>query len=929
MDFYERIISDRKNKNRIDNNRDKEPSPVFRIDFRNNFAVLNIVNKDGTDGKFDYRHYKSPIRDVLKAVDNIQKKQLFCVDWSNPFNDIFFSENESLIFILEKCGNIVGPSGKAVKFADEPAKLILRITGEDPVQSEVVCRLNGKEFIDFKFLIENKIFLNDTIISVQPVGENFLQLSSFNISTKKNDLQKFLSLFYSLFDNIAVEYGEYTESRGEDIHSQVALIFESVDKDNSLYMRIATSIHGYPATFLDELEISKVVYFDELEKRIVVNSVRFENVEGYFDYISSVLNTHKTSLRKNGVKRNDYYTDTNLIIVEEELAKVFIYYELLKLPASFAVYGAEKLKSYKLIVSRPSLKVSMSHGINFLEGDVSITIENENFSLFEMLNQYRKNSYVKLSDGSKALIDPEYMKKLERIFKKKEDRVKISFFDLPLVEDLINEKIIDENFTRAKEIFDGFNRIKEEEFDIPLINVKLRHYQEDGYKWLRYLDKHSFGGCLADDMGLGKTAQAIALLSFLYSKEEKPSLIVMPRTLVFNWENEIEKVNPGLSYYVHYGSSRNLNDAKGKNLILTTYATLRIDIQEFQKIEFCYVILDESQSIKNIHSQASKAVMLLTSRGRLALSGTPIENNLGELYSLFRFLNPGMFGSFEDFNDDYAVPIQKEQDASAARELKIKIYPFLLRRLKRDVLKELPEKIEQSLVVEMEDGHKKLYEERRIFYHNSLRREIAKSGINKTQFFIFQALTELRQIASIPESKTGGGIISPKRELLIGNLRDIVATGHKALVFANFLDALDVIAEDLDEEKIEYLMMTGATKDRKTLVEKFQTDDKYKIFLMTLKTGGVGVNLTRADYVFIFDPWWNKAAEDQAIDRTHRIGQDKTVFTYKMVTKGTIEEKILELQKRKMELFENFISADSAGASLKAITEEDIDFIFS
>lgn len=380
-----------------------------------------------------------------------------------------------------------------------------------------------------------------------------------------------------------------------------------------------------------------------------------------------------------------------------------------------------------------------------------------------------------------------------------------------------------------------------------------------------------------------------------------------------------------MSYYSYHGNNRNLDEAKSKNLILTTYATVRNDIKAFKEEEFYYIILDESQNIKNINSQVSKAAMLLKSKHRLALSGTPIENNLSELYALFRFLNPAMFGQIDDFNQYYAVPIQKEGDKDVLLELKKKIYPFILRRVKKDVLADLPDKIEQTLFVEMSPEQKIFYEQRRRFYHQAVKTQIAQNGITKSQFFIFQALTELRQIASIPESKTERKIMSPKREVLLENILDVVANGHKVLVFANFLDILDCVGEDLEKNGIEYLLMTGSTRDRKTLVEQFQNEDTYKVFLMTLKTGGIGLNLTAADYIFIFDPWWNKAAENQAIDRTHRIGQDKTVFSYKLITKESIEEKILKLQELKSDLFESLVGVD--GASIKSLDEKDVEFI--
>ncbi len=316
--------------------------------------------------------------------------------------------------------------------------------------------------------------------------------------------------------------------------------------------------------------------------------------------------------------------------------------------------------------------------------------------------------------------------------------------------------------------------------------------------------------------------------------------------------------------------------------------------------------------------------MLLDAKHRIALSGTPIENNLSELYSLFRFLNPSMFGTMEEFNNYYAIPIQKENDQEAIEELKKKVYPFILRRIKKEVLKDLPDKIEKTMYIEMNPEQKKLYEERRNYYYKMVHSQIKENGIGKTQFFILQALNELRQITSCPEAKSTG-VTSSKREVLINNIVEAVENGHKVLVFTNYINSIKNICEDLERYDIKYLSMSGSTKDRQLLVDKFQKDNKYKVFVMTLKTGGVGLNLTAADTIFIYDPWWNKTVENQAIDRAYRLGQDRTVFSYKLILKDTIEEKILQLQESKIKLLDNLISEDSA--TLKSLTEKDIEFI--
>ncbi len=284
-----------------------------------------------------------------------------------------------------------------------------------------------------------------------------------------------------------------------------------------------------------------------------------------------------------------------------------------------------------------------------------------------------------------------------------------------------------------------------------------------------------------------------------------------------------------------------------------------------------------------------------------------------------------MFGSAEDFNKKYLYPIQKEDDKEAVRQLRKKIYPFILRRLKREVAKELPDKVEQTLYVDMNPGQAKFYEQRRQFFKEAINQQVASKGIDQAQFFIFQALSELRQIVSIPEALTDNRIKSGKIEFLLEQLDDALANRHKVLIFCNFLAAVEQIGEALNERGVDFVTMTGSTRNRQQLVDRFQQDSTCRVFIMTLKTGGTGLNLTAADMVFIFDPWWNKAAENQAIDRTHRIGQDKKVFSYKLVCLGTIEEKILQLQEKKSALFESLITSDSA--SIKSISEDDVEFI--
>ena len=537
---------------------------------------------------------------------------------------------------------------------------------------------------------------------------------------------------------------------------------------------------------------------------------------------------------------------------------------------------------------------------------------------------------MQLKNGVRAVIDDKYVRRLERIFrikKGKKNNVEASFFDIPEIESLLDESTDSKSFRHYREFYEGFNRLHDEKLDIPGLKAQLRPYQAEGIKWLRYLHDNNMGGCLADDMGLGKTIQTIGMLSLLYPATAEPTLIVMPRSLLFNWQNEITRFNPSLSVYTYYTQSRDLDEAMKHQVILTTYAIVRNDIEALSARQFHYIILDESQNIKNLTAQLTRATFMLHGAHRLALSGTPIENNLSELYSLFHFLNPAMLGSLDDFNSRYANPIQRDNDKDATESLRRKIFPFMLRRLKKDVLKDLPDRIEQTMYVEMESEQKAFYEQRRRYYKERVTHTLATEGLQRSQFVMFQALSELRRIASVPESLTDGKIPSPKVEMLVERLVESVANGHKAVVFFNFIAGIELVGEQLDREGIYYASMTGSTRDRQSIVERFQNDRDCKVLLMTLKTGGVGLNLTSADTVFIFEPWWNKAAEEQAVNRLHRIGQKAKVMSYSIITHDTIEEKIMQLQQQKAQLFDSLINSDSSATKL--LTEEEINFILS
>ncbi len=904
--------------------RAKEKSSLkYVIEFDDVGAYIEVCDsKLKLIKEIDYRVYNGIDREILQLLEDSSERDFFTVSWESEENHIYLDKHPRLVELLRQNGKIFNLSGDEISFSEGISKVELEIVQDLENKGKFKTSLQVDSHTAFRFITANYVLLQERIVQVNDIGENFNKLVTFNTSIEKEKLEEYLTILFTYFENIEIKYDNYeVDFKDEKRLIKPAVIFEKITSDNELVLRTSATVGKLSPEFFNDFNISKIVLINELESSISVFECDFSDVFEIYGTIFSKLNSLKRTLKGTSFSEED-----GLFIIDEELSREYILKNLQNIIAKAELFGSEKLKSYKYNTSSPTLNVVFKDKIDFLDsGDVSVDIGEDNFNVFDMINLYKKHSYIPLSNGEKAIVDKSYISKLERIFKKDGKKIKVSFFDLPEIEDLIHKKE-QKVFKNSRKFYEGFNSLKTSKTRMPkLKDVVMRDYQKEGVRWLKYLYDNKFGGCLADDMGLGKTLQAISLLSFIYPKSKTPSLVVMPKSLLSNWQNELEKFNPNLSFYIYYGANREIQEFKKNNVILTTYALVRNDIEKFRDIKFDTIILDESQNIKNVDSKISKAVMLLESSHKFALSGTPIENSLFELYSLFRFINGGLFSTLADFKRDYAVPIQGDANEDVAKILKAKISPFLLRRLKKDVLKDLPAKQEQVIYVDMDENHKKFYNQKRDYYKQVLEQQISMNGIDKSKFMILQAFNDLRQIASAPELKSEEQIVSSKIESLFEMLEDIVLNNHKVLIFANFLGSLDLISQKAQSKGYEHLLMTGSTRNRQELVDKFQNDKSIKLFLMTLKVGGVGLNLTEADYVFIFDPWWNKSAENQAIDRCHRMGQKNRVFSYKMITKGTIEEKILELQTQKQDMTDMIISGEDGG--LKQLSSADLEYI--
>ena len=593
-------------------------------------------------------------------------------------------------------------------------------------------------------------------------------------------------------------------------------------------------------------------------------------------------------------------------------------------------------------------KLELNFNLRPIDIEISSQIVNDWFDLRAIVkigewkipfSRFRKNILegireYELPDGSIAVLPETWFTKYKNIFefgKSTDDSLRIHKQHFSLIADTFSDKG-QKGFERLEKLL-----IPDQ---IPVLqypkglNCTMRQYQSDGLNWLNFLQTAGLGGCLADDMGLGKTIQTLALLQ--HNKEDfhlhdqisgetelslfpghsskLTSLIIVPASLIYNWENEIKRFLPDMKVYSYKGNQRKKSTSYFQNfdIILSSYHTIRQDVELISSFSFHYIILDESQVIKNPASMLYRTVTRLISEFKLVLTGTPIENSLTDLWTQLNFVNPGLLGELAFFRREFAKPIEKMGDDEQELKLRKIIQPFILRRTKEMVASDLPPVTEQTVFCDMTDEQFKVYDEEKSSVRNSILKSIASTGIEKSAIVVLQGLMKLRQLSNHPvlandEYAFGSG----KFETVLQDMESVMAEGHKILVFSSFVKHLDLYAEELRKKRICFAMLTGASTQREKIVNSFQLDPENKIFLISLKAGGVGLNLTAADYVFILDPWWNPASEMQALNRAHRIGQNKNVFVYRYITSNSIEEKIVRLQEKKSRLADIFISSNN------------------
>ncbi|WP_245964581.1 DEAD/DEAH box helicase [Rufibacter immobilis] len=600
---------------------------------------------------------------------------------------------------------------------------------------------------------------------------------------------------------------------------------------------------------------------------------------------------------------------------------------------NITLLGFKDLTVTKVNPHKAKISILVTSGINWFDTSLDVQFGKQRAGLKDLHRALRnKQRFVTLDDGTQGILPQEWLERLQKYFAAGEvvgEHLRTPKMNFPLIEELYEEEVLSQEvrgeLALYREKLSDFTHI--EEVPVPEgLQATLRPYQRQGLNWLHFLDQFNFGGCLADDMGLGKTVQVLAFLLGQRGKVARnTNLVVVPTSLLFNWQEEIAKFAPGLTVFTLYGNQRvqHLAQLEAYELVLTTYGTLLSDIALLKNYRFNYVVLDESQNIKNPQSQRYRAVRLLQARNRLVLTGTPLENNTYDLYGQLSFACPGLLGNQRYFRDIYAKPIDQFKDFRRAKELQRKISPFLLRRTKEQVAQELPAKTEMVLYCEMGTAQRELY----AAHEREIREFISAQGedeIQKHPMHVLRGLTRLRQICNSPAllpDDAGVGEPSAKLEVLLEQIES-KAPHHKILVFSQFVSMLHLIETALQARGIGYVTLTGQTKDRQGAVAQFQGQEDVRVFLISLKAGGTGLNLTRADYVYLVDPWWNPAVENQAIDRTYRIGQDKPVVAVRLICPNTVEEKMQKLQASKKELVQDLVKTD--GGLLKAMSKQEL-----
>jgi SNF2 family DNA or RNA helicase len=803
-----------------------------------------------------------------------------------------------------------------------------------------------------KLILEGlPIFIEDLVIK----HHYFIQLDNKLYLIDNPDFLRVIDFFKKHYGRMLIH-----KTKFDDFYETILSRLEEKVKINYSYLKPATKTQIEEKGF--DLENEQIIYLSESEDFVLITPVmRYSNTEipilskkqiiakdkygnsftlrrdeeEELQFIANIAKQHSffTKQIKEGLAADCFYMHRKHFLDIEWFLDAFEAWR----SKGITIMGFNKLNNNNLSQYKVEISIKVISGIDWFETVPKVESNGEAISLKHLHKSIRnKSKFIKLDDGTLGILPDEWVEKFTSYFNAGEvvdESIHTHKINYNLIAELYDEQLFDESVKNQlatyRKKLSGPNQISPVKIPESL-NAELRPYQLDGLNWLNFLDEFNFGACLADDMGLGKTIQIIA---FILSQREKSAhntnLVVVPASLIFNWQAEVAKFAPSIKIRTVYGADRlkDIHEFDDYEIVLTSYGTLLADIRFLKAYRFNYVFLDESQSIKNPDSQRYKAVRLLQSRNKVVLTGTPIENNTFDLYGQLSFACPGLLGTKQQFKELYSVPIDQFKDTKRAKELQQRISPFILRRTKEQVAKELPDKTEMVIYCEMGKEQREVYEAAVQDVKDYIE-GVSEDDLKKSSMHILQGITRLRQICNSAELLKDDkfyGNASSKMETLLEQIEN-KASNHKILVFSQFVGMLDLIRKELHERGIAHEYLTGQTRNREAVVNSFQDNPEVRVFLISLKAGGVGLNLTRADYVYIVDPWWNPAVENQAIDRTYRIGQEKNVVAVRLICPDTIEEKIMKLQETKKDLVGDLIKTEAS--IYKSLSKKDLLGLF-
>lgn len=898
------------------------------------------------------------IRDIIEFIDNIDNEKIYNYGKELEFKHdikVFDNNSKHIISFIKKVLKIYNSSPY---YNDIDKKLYIK---EDEVdnffniyKNEVIDinikDLNSKSVLIMKdtpkdiFYIEQKEEPNTLNLKYNPLEFTILKGFNFDYLLTEKFLYKVEKPYTRILTSILGSINEVENNtltfKDKDYHSFINFVYPMLKSMNMIDKSLKSLAN------LEDLKFKAKIYFDYIDKKLTCKIL--------FQYREHIINPQENmseEVLRNNIKEYEVLELIKIYGFEEDGNKG---YSLSKSDKIYNFYldGLEEVKEIsevymseefikKNINSAPKTFIKVGIKGNLLE----LNFDTSSYDMKELLdavNSYKlKKRYFRFKDGSYIDLDNKEISFMSEIISTLglgqddflQDSVTLPKYRAIYINDISNE--LDTEFvkdSKVNKLLKDFNNIESLNFTIPkALDSIMRSYQKVGYNWLKVLNYYGFGGILADDMGLGKTIQAISFL--LSEKDTIPSLIVAPTSLIYNWEREINKFAENLSVVVLTGTALQRKklfiNSKNVDIFITTYDTLKKDINMYTDYKFKFIIADEAQNIKNHNTQNSKTIRRLKSYNRFALTGTPIENSVTELWSIFDFVMPGYLFEYSKFLKTYAYPIMKDKDKNKEYQLRKQIQPFILRRVKSDVLKELPEKVEITIYAEMTNEQKKIYLYNLLKARGEFEKIIEDKTFNKNQILILSSLTRLRQICCHPslfvENYKGG---SGKLNLALEYVNQAIADGNRILLFSQFTSMLDIIRSKFIEQNIKYLYIDGSTcsKERINLIDKFN-NGYGEVFLISLKSGGTGLNLTGANVVIHYDQWWNPSVMNQATDRAHRYGQDKVVQVVNMVIKDTIEEKILQLHQKKKDLTNAVIK--EGGKFINNMTKEDLIDIFN